>query len=422
MAHFGSNALRTKAYNRRVVLETIRMAGPLSRAEIARISELTPQTVSNITAGLIGENLVRELGAARGGGRGSPSLPLTINGDGGATLGIELRPDRMALAMVDFAGRMRRQLFVRLERADPQAVAGVARRGLAELASQSGLDGKPVLGAGIVMPGPFRADYFPAGPTELPGWGETDAVALFEEVLAMPCLVENDAVAAAVGERLHGRAGNLKDFAFLHFGVGLGLGLVLDGQPYTGHRGNAGEIGHFLVEPGGRPCSCGERGCLEQYVSFQALREDMRRLGKELGPEAEIDPTRDAAVAEWCRQASRRLRPVVMMLENVFDPETVVIGGSAPARLLDAICAGLSPLPGSIVPRSGRGVPRVVRGTSGPLAPVFGAAALPLFHSFVPDLKRAAIRAGAARGPGRSESRDAAAKKAGKEKTLAVRP
>ena len=89
-------------------------------------------------------------------------------------------------------------------------------------------------------------------------------------------IVENDATAAAIGERLHGVARNLDSFVYLFIGTGLGAGLFLGGHLFKGSAHNAGEIGHMIVEPDGRPCPCGNRGCLERYLSLRAAYECLK--------------------------------------------------------------------------------------------------------------------------------------------------
>ena len=133
-----------------------------------------------------------------------------------------------------------------------------------------------MLGLGLVMPGPFGVEGMSSvGPTTLPGWEEVDAAAELERRLGLPVRLEKDATAAAIGERLYGRAAALRNFVYLFIGAGLGAGLFLDGRLYAGVKHNAGEIGHMIVIPDGRPCDCGNHGCLERYVSLRALYETL---------------------------------------------------------------------------------------------------------------------------------------------------
>jgi predicted NBD/HSP70 family sugar kinase len=138
-----------------------------------------------------------------------------------------------------------------------------------------------------------------------------------------------DSVAGALGESLFGAAKNLNNFFYMHFGVGLGGTLVANRSAYKGANGNATEIGHVPIVPNGKECYCGNRGCLERYLSLHALAEALGRAeikdrGRDLLVQMLADE--DAALMRWCREAAGHLRNAVCMIENLLDPETIVIG------------------------------------------------------------------------------------------------
>ncbi len=115
-------------------------------------------------------------------------------------------------------------------------------------------------------------------PPNLPWPGITPFADLLAEATGVPAVLDNDANAAALGEARFGAARGLSDFLFVTLGTGLGSGIVVDGALVRGHSGFAGELGHVIVEPGGRPCGCGRRGCLEQYCSATGLARTYREL------------------------------------------------------------------------------------------------------------------------------------------------
>ena len=387
MMAIGNNAEATRAHNRRVVLEIVRLEGAASRAEIGRRTGLTTQAVSNITAELVAEGLLIEAGRRRA-GRGQPPLELRLNPDGGHTIGVELGPEALRLVAVDLAGRILAQRETRLRDATPDLALPTLAREVAALRQAPGVDARRILGAGVVMPGPFPIEGLSGyGPTVLPGWGAVLLPPDLEAALGCPALVENDATAAAMGERLHGAARALRHFCFIHFGTGLGLGLVLDGRPYKGANGNAGEIGHIVVEPRGRACPCGNRGCLERYVSLHALEEELGRAGLGTTGPAGLQRLWAGGAAElgaWLDTAAAYLRPVILLLENLFDPEAVILGGALPEPLLDELIRRLPPLLPSIAGRPDRGTARLLRGTTGRFTAALGAAALPVFATLSP--------------------------------------
>ena len=225
----------------------------------------------------------------------------------------------MVTVLTDLSGNVRASSIAALTRADPAHVAARLPGELSEVAAR--VPGPAtLLGIGVVMPGPFDIDGMTSvGPTTLPGWGGLDAAARLGEALGRPVAVENDATAAAVGERLHGVARNLKSFCLLYFGAGLGLGIVNEGHPLRGAFGNAGEIGHVIVMPGGKPCSCGNRGCLEGYASFHALKVRLAAKGVACDSMAELEAIhadRNPVLLEWIEDAALHLSPIVGMIER----------------------------------------------------------------------------------------------------------
>lgn len=388
----GNNPGRSRSHNRRVVLEAIRLHGPMGRAEIARLSHLTAQAVSNIAGELIGEGLLIEQGRLRT-GRGQPPVQLAVNPDGGTTVGVEIAADHIVMVLVDLAGNKRAERFIAAPNADPAHTIPLLTDGIAELRRNGGSAGRS-LGIGVVMPGPFEIEGLSSvGPTTLPGWAGIDAASVIAEATGEVVTVENDATAAAVGERLHGVVRDVRDFCLLYFGVGLGLGIVVDGRPYRGAFGNAGEVGHLTVVPGGKPCFCGNRGCLERYASLYALQERFREAGRplaDLSTLADLHRAGDPLLLDWLDEAARHLAPMIGLLENLFDPQTIVFAGALPDVVIDALIDRMTPLPLSVASRF-RAMARVMRGESGRYAAALGAAALPLLETVTPKLDMAPV-------------------------------
>ena len=153
--------------------------------------------------------------------------------------------------------------------------------------------------------------------------------------MGVPVMVENDATAAAVGEQFHGVGRRLRDFFYVYIGVGVGGGMILSGHPYRGSAGRAGELGHIVVEPGGRPCACGNRGCLERYASLSAAQHALD--GRPEGT-SRIDPSTIAAevgrLGAWIELAAGHLATACVTIDNLLNPEAIVIGGTVPEAVL----------------------------------------------------------------------------------------
>jgi predicted NBD/HSP70 family sugar kinase len=372
----GSNAGRSRAWNRGLVLGLIRSGTATGRAEIARASGLTTQAVSNIIADLMGAGMIREAGR-RTAGRGLPVLQYAIEAGGGHALGFEVRPDALRAALMDLSGAAAWQHRVALTRADPPTVAAaVADLRDAALAA-TGISPESLLGAGIVMPGPFSATGLADTATELPGWSVVLPRDVFAGALGLDVVVENDANAAAIAERVMGVARGLSTYAYLYFGAGLGLGILSEGRLVRGALGNAGEIGHVPVN--------GRR--LEDVASRHALA---RRLAAAGLPGATVEDIAAAvghpATTAWLDAAADVLGQAVLMLENLLDPETIILGGALPDALIDDLIARIRLSDASLANRPDRRTPRLLRGASGRLTAALGAGALVLDRAFTPRI------------------------------------
>lgn len=379
----GTNLEHARSHNRRAVLETIRLNQQLTRADLARLTALTPQTVSNITAELLEAGMLLAGQPLREGARGQPAVPLSINPDGAYSMGVHLDHQRVIMVLSDLSGRVRARAEREVRQPEPALALPLIAELRDSLRRECGLDWSRLLGMGFVMPGPFGVEGMTSvGPTTLPGWEEVDAARLSRE-LGLPVLLQKDATAAAIGERLYGMASQLRHFVYLFVGTGLGAGLFLDGRLYTGGRGNAGEVGHMIVTPGGRPCECGNQGCLERYVSLRALYEALGVAdGKQATPEYLAGLPIASAGERWLDSATGPLRQAVSMLESTLDIEAVVIGGLLPPQWLNALVERLHPLPVSIRHRAGE---RLRLGSAGRDVVALGAAALPIFDEFNPQ-------------------------------------
>ena len=134
------------------------------------------------------------------------------------------------------------------------------------------------------------------------------------DVLQVPVRVENDATAAAIAEQTTGSATELQSFCFVYFGTGLGLGVISNGEILRGAFGNAGELGHVVVERGGRLCSCGNRGCLETYTSRMAASEFLQKRGKSAESQKDLSDllaANDPDLEEWISEAADPLAQAI---------------------------------------------------------------------------------------------------------------
>lgn len=378
----GANAERSRSHNRQMVLARVRAAGEIGRAEIARASGLTTQAVSNIIADLLDDGLILECGR-RTAGRGLPAVQYALNPAGGFAAGIEIRPDAVFAALLNLGGETLASERRPLAATDRHGITRTVRALHDAVLGASGASGDKVLGAGIVMPGPFGATGIRGSGSELPLWDDTPPDRWFSDALGLPVVVENDANAAAIAERVSGVAHGLETYAFIYFGSGLGLGLVHKGRLMGGAFGNAGEIGHIPVPSRGRVVS------LESAVSRLSVGRALRAAGIEAASVDDLDrlfAKTNPALMAWLDAAVEPLSAAVGIVENLFDPQAVILGGAMPDRILDHLVAALRLPERSVANRDDRTVPRLMRGASGRMTATLGAAALVINQAFTPKI------------------------------------
>jgi len=344
-----------RALNEQLLLDHIRSDGPCSRAELARTSGLSKPTVSLALANVERAGLVRRAGR-RTGAPGPAARLYEIRPDAGFVLGLDVGRRFLRGALADLAGTVRAKTSRRARAAG--ALGAVAELvALADtLCESAGLSRTQVTQVLIGSPGIYDpgSDTI-ALPGLLRGWARPAVLAQLRDAFGPGLMVENDVDAAALAERAHGHGRDVRNFAFVHVGTGIGMGLVLDGRLHRGAHGVAGEIA-FLPFSDGHGASENDarrRGGLEATASAAAVVRAARRAGIR-GPvsarrvfalAAAGDARASAVVAEEALLIAKAICAVVM----VADPELIVLGGGigeAPgfAAAVTAQLRGLAPV------------------------------------------------------------------------------
>ncbi len=391
----GANLKHTSAFNYQIVLETIRLHGPISRAQIARRTDLTAQTISNIVRKLMDEGLIVESERCQT-GRGAPSTPVRVNPHGAFSIGIDLDQDHLTGVLVDLEGRVRRRIREELDFPPPDLAIEHVAHVTDALLAREGLDRSEVWGLGLGFPGPVgitkggRA-VNAVNPIAFPGWNNVPIVHLLSRRLAMPVHLENNATAAAMGERWYGEGRHIGTFFYVFLGLGLGGGLVIDGRPVTGQTGNAGEIGYAPVSDRINQPEPFYQSHLGIFFNLPRLYQNLSETGVTVHDPsglADVYSAKNPALLRWLDEAARHLAPHILSVEYLIDPEAILFGGRWPEvliqDLMDRLRRFLATLRLDRKPVS----PRLVVATSGPDAAALGLATLPLHASFAPRIER----------------------------------
>ena len=257
-----------RRHHRALLLQQLFRGGPASRADLARSTDLTRVTVSDLVAELIAEGLLAELGVPVETRVGKPPTLVGIEADATHIIAIDLSPsDELAGAVVNLAGTVvARKSLARKDRRGKSAVTLVHK-----LVQQlTALTDRPILGIGVASPGIVADDGTILDAPNM-GWRNVPLAEGLREAFGVPAYVANDANTAVLGEHTFGGAGD-GGLMLLRVGTGVGAGLVIEGALLHGHTSSAGEIGHVTVEGATEQCACGRVGCLETLVAVPRLR------------------------------------------------------------------------------------------------------------------------------------------------------
>jgi predicted NBD/HSP70 family sugar kinase len=322
-----------RAMNEQLLLDRIRLSGPYSRADLARVSGLSKPTVSLALANLERAALVREAGQ-RTGVPGRSALLYEVRPDAGFVLGLDIGHQFLRGALADLSGEIR----IRSSRkASASSVSGRVAELVAladDICAEGGIPRDRVTQTVIGSPGVYdpRRDAM-ALTGGMPGWNRPAALAGLREAFGPGLAVENDVDAEALAERAHGHGQDADSFAFVHVGSGIGMGLVIDGKLHRGAHGVAGEIA-FLPLADDQEVDRGEarrRGVLEAVAAASAVVRQARRAGMR-GPVSarrvfEVAARGDARASAVVAEEARLVACAICCVIAVADPQLIVLGG-----------------------------------------------------------------------------------------------
>lgn len=370
--------------NRQIVLNYVREREPISRAEIARETELQRSTISAIVDGLTGEGLIEEVGEGESTGGRRPTL-LRLRTAGAMAIGVAITPTLTTVASSDLAGRVIEQQHF-LTDPDPDKTLSQLIDLVREFSTNSGsIESIGVSLPGLVDPSTGTAIYIPYFK-----WRDLPLAQRISSATGLPVTIDNDANAVALAELWFGRPEvcDARDFIMVFVAEGVGTGIIFDGQVYRGERGAAGEFGHMIVGSGAPvACSCGNYDCWEAFSSERAaVTRYLNSTESEQSPTLGFNNLVDLAL-EGERSARSALVETAHYLgigiSNLivgFSPEAVVVGGEI-TRAWSLVADALS----ETMERSvRRGLPsaRILPSTLGPEPTLRGALSLVLASKF----------------------------------------
>jgi len=349
--HTVGDAALMRELNASLVLNLIWQRGSISRVDIAKETRLSRSTVSSVVADLLKDGWVRESGPGESRGGRRPIL-LEFDYEARHIVGVVLSKDSMAVTIHN----LRAEVVARTEdalsiRAKPRLLVQRVAERVRHTLGQSEIDWDKVIGIAVALPSPY--DYVSGEVTStemMPGWRGVSFKAMLEEVLGKPAEVDNNANLGAIAEKWWGAGQGADNLVYVMFGVGIGSGLIIDGEIYRGRAGSAGEIGHLTIDTNGPRCRCGKKGCLEVLADARAiLKEASSAVAfgeetslREIRAERELRIVDVGMAAEAgdplsrrvLQKAGRYLGLALADLVNLLNPDLVVLDAPGTGAVL----------------------------------------------------------------------------------------
>lgn len=381
----GSNQVGMRQFNERVVLQAIRLNGSLPKADLARLTGLTAQTIGLITTRLEDDGLVVKQSRVRG-RIGQPSIPLALNPDGAFSMGIKIGRRNVEWMLVDFTGQVRERRRLDYAFPDITTLLPTVAKHMASLHDSLGSFKDRLVGIGLAAPfqmgGWHRMLSLSEAQSE--AWNQIDLRAQVQAMTEMPVTFTKDTSAACVAELVAGRGRDLKNFLYLFVDTFVGGGLVINSHLHGGVHGNAGAVASLPMELARLSTPP------EQLIGHASLWELEQRLkAQQLDPHAAYDERALSSPYEsetrgWIQHAANALAHTVISGTAFLDIDAVVIDGSFSRTLLSQLITSTQEAL-RYYNWEGLWSANVIAGEIGPDARALGGALLPLHVNFAPD-------------------------------------
>ncbi len=388
----GSNHTGMRQFNERTVLRAIRHEGAIPKADLARLTQLSSQTVSIIVNRLLDDSLLIKQDRIRG-KIGQPSVPLAINPDGAYSIGLQVGRRSLEVVVTDFLGQMRHQWQHNYPYPSPTEVLPKIKEGLKLMQKRMGAEAwKRAVGIGLSAPLAMHqwGDLMgKKAQKAMVDWEHIDLVQEVQAMSALPVEFAKDTTAACVAELVQGLGRDVPNFLYVYVGTFVGGGLVMDGHIVNGPRGNAGAIGSMPIglPPLGTHANANTPAQLLQLASGWQLEQALMAAGHDpllVQQDAIMSPEFSAFTQPWLSQAAKALAMSATSAAALLDLDAIIMDGSLNPKLLQAL---IQQTEASLAQFSFDGIhqPQILAGRVGSHARALGGALLPLHAQFFPD-------------------------------------
>lgn len=317
---------QTRAHNAGLVLRALYDLGPISRADIARLTGLTRTSVGDLVADLERDGLAREVGRGPSTGGKQPTL-VALNDDARTVITLDLGERTFTAALANLRGELTTRRTRDLAGADGDAAIRLVHELIEDVRAEATT---PILGIGVGTPGIVDADGTIRWAVNL-DWQDLPLAQLLQDRHGLPTVVANDSRAAALATYLFDGDARPQNLVVVRVGRGIGAGLILRDQLFGGDGEGAGEIGHVVVEPDGIECHCGRFGCLETIASAPAILRAAAEMGLKtttIDDLARATADGDDRALPVVRAAGRAIGAAIANLTGALDVRRITVMGT----------------------------------------------------------------------------------------------
>jgi predicted NBD/HSP70 family sugar kinase len=383
----GSNQIGMREFNERVVLQAIRLHGSLPKAELARLTNLSTQTVSVIINRLLEEGFVVKLDSLRG-KVGQPSQPIALHPDGAFSIGVQIGRRNLDVLLIDFTGAVRWRSTTAYTAPNVEAVFGEIEKQLHKIHDFLGPEAvRRVTGIGLAAPLMFGGwqQLLRMSAQDADAWTRTNMRERLQAMTTLPVEFAKDTAAACVAELVAGRGRGVKSYLYIFIDTLIGGGLIIDSQPRSGLYGNAGAVGSVplgVADGSGRVQVAQLLGCAS-LVTLEEMYAQAQLDEIGFGDERVLHGPWLPVTERWISQAASAIAFAINGAACLLDLEGVIVDGAMHRALLKRLLEEVRSAMGRY---SWQGVmrPELQPGAIGPDAKVTGAAYLPLHANFAP--------------------------------------
>ena len=334
-----------KKLNVEAILKVIKNNGSLSRADIAKLTGLTPASVTNITKILIESDYLIERGIGESNG-GRPPIILEINIKARYIIGVSIGVGSIDVVLTDLGAEIlaKKSIYIDENNTNKEFVFTHLINLINEVIEISEVNRDKVVGIGVAMHGVVNPMLGISQYAPYYKWENVNIKLILEEKFKCPVFVDNDVRAIALGESLFGAAKSIDNFVEINISNGIGAGIIIDNKPYYGVDYSAGEIGHMVVEQDGSLCKCGNYGCLESVASNISVERKVIRSIKQGVKSSLVDdvkdiekinikdisiaaPKGDELAISVLKEAARYIGVGISGLVNILNPKLIVVVG-----------------------------------------------------------------------------------------------